>query len=309
MSKGAANSTVAIFLSCYNGAEFLNAQLDSLLAQDHQDFCVYCRDDGSSDGTRDIIQDYISRYPTQFLWLQGEERNLKPCGSFASLMQDFLKSDRTADYFMFCDQDDVWLPNKISMSIEAIKTLAPESGDYPVLVHSELEVVDDKLGLISKSLSEYQGLLPGHNLFGRSLINSSVTGCTMLFNKPLLEKSLPIPERAIMHDWWLALIAQSFGKIVFIRQPLMKYRQHGANTLGAKHKAGLSPNLGILKKMYILLFTSHDLGYVCDQSKAFMSQHGNSLSFYQRSVLRFSLLLSVRAGLIQKLIYRIVRKL
>ncbi|WP_299769354.1 glycosyltransferase family 2 protein [uncultured Pseudoteredinibacter sp.] len=309
MNNDTASSAVAIFLSCYNGAEFLNAQLDSLLAQDHQNFCVYCRDDGSSDGTQDIIQEYISKYPTQFSWLQGEDRNLKPCGSFASLMQDFLNSDRTADYFMFCDQDDVWLPNKISLSIEAITAVAPELGDVPILVHSELKVVDESLGLISKSLSEYQGLLPGHNLFGRALINSSVTGCTMLFNRQLLDRSLPIPEEAVMHDWWLALIAQAFGKIVFIRQPTIQYRQHGANTLGAKQKTGLSSDLGIHKKLYLWLFSSHDLNYVCDQSRAFMGQHGKTLSLYQRWVLRFSLLLNMRAGLFQKLVYRIVRKL
>ncbi|MBB6523122.1 glycosyltransferase family 2 protein [Pseudoteredinibacter isoporae] len=309
MTDAGLDHSVAIFLSTYNGAQYLAEQLDSLLAQSHQNFCVYCRDDGSSDNTREIYQSYVDQHSSHFRWLQGSDENLKPCASFASLMEQFIAQKLSADYFMFCDQDDVWLENKILESLSAIATCTKEDQQKPLLIHTELLVVDRNLKTIAPSLSRYQGLKPGHGRFGRALINSSVTGCTMMFNRALLECALPVPQGAVMHDWWMAVLAQGFGKVQFLDKPLIQYRQHGGNTLGAKAQSGHAINLQFLRKLYTWVSKSYDLSYVSAQSQALLDQHGQNLSPYQKTIAKLSLLLDTPIAPMQKLLYRLIRQL
>lgn len=299
---------VAIFLSTYNGSQFIREQLDSLLQQTHQNFKVYIRDDGSTDDTLHIIERYIQKAPDKFELQLDEKGNLEPSASFSALMESFLASAYSADYFMFCDQDDVWSSEKISCSLAAIEQCS-ENITQPVLVHTELEVVDDTLQTIAPSLSQYQGLRPGCQRFGRSLINSSVTGCTMLFNKALLERSAPIPQDAVMHDWWVAVVAQTFGRVIYLDQPLIKYRQHGKNTLGAKQQTSPRLEMSFFKKLQFLIFSLHDLRYVTRQARALLLAHGHEMSIFQRFVTRLSLCLDIPIGLIQKIIYRLIRVL
>lgn len=309
MTDRKSDFAVAIFLSTYNGAQYLAAQLDSLLSQSHQNFCVYCRDDGSSDQTRTIYQSYVNQFPERFQWLQGSEENLRPCASFASLMEQFIELGYQADYFMFSDQDDVWLETKIEESLALISSCSQEEQQKPLLVHTELQVVDQQLNTIAPSLSDYQGLKPGHGRFGRALINSSVTGCTMMFNRVLLERSLPVPPEAVMHDWWMAVLAQAFGKVLFLDKALIQYRQHGKNTLGAKEKSARTLNRNFWRKLYFWLTVSSDLSYVSVQTKVFVEQHGKTLSAYQKVIAILSLCLDIRIAPLQKLLYRLIRQL
>ena len=105
----------------------------------------------------------------------------------------------------------------------------------PILIHTDLKVVDNNLNLISPSFRNYQNIEPNpKNLLPRLLVQNFVTGCTMMINKPLRDLIIPIPTQAIMHDWWIALIAASFGKIAYISEPTVLYRQHQQNTVGAR---------------------------------------------------------------------------
>ena len=115
-----------------------------------------------------------------------------------------------------------------------LATEADNDSTLPIIVHSDLEVVSEQNTVIAKSLISYQGLEIERNSFPNLVISNLVTGCTALINEPLAEKALPIPEKAIMHDWWLALVASAFGKLVYLDIPLVHYRQHGNNTIGAK---------------------------------------------------------------------------
>lgn len=222
--------TVDILLATYNGERFLAAQLDSILAQSYTGWRLLIRDDGSTDSTPAIIEDYAARHDGWIVVVDDGRGSLGASGNFATLMEH-----AQADYVMFCDQDDVWLPHKIKRLSEAMHDLETESGGKPLLVHSDLTVVDERLIPVHPSFWRYQSIDPG---FGRALnrlLRQNVsTGCAMLCNRALVELALPIPAEAPIHDWWIALVAGAMGRIAFVDEPTVLYRQHGANTFGAQ---------------------------------------------------------------------------
>ena len=134
---------------------------------------------------------------------------------------------------MCCDQDDVWLPNKISLTLEEMKR--NEAENTPVLVHTDLKVVDAELNVKSESFFEYSKLNK-YPTYRELLIQNSITGCTMMMNKPLVEllKEELNMSNILMHDWVAALVASGSGKLGFVDCPTMLYRQHGVNSVGAK---------------------------------------------------------------------------
>ena len=115
-----------------------------------------------------------------------------------------------------------------------MQQLELEYGNIPLLVHTDLEIVDSALQPISPSMWEYENILPYKNTFNRLLIQNTITGCTAMINRALAKKSSSIPNSAIMHDWWLGLVASQFGQIGYISMPTIKYRQHARNTIGVK---------------------------------------------------------------------------
>ncbi|MEC5385584.1 glycosyltransferase family 2 protein [Uliginosibacterium sp. H3] len=216
-------------LATYNGAAYLPAQLDSLLAQTHKDWRVIARDDGSSDGSLTLLETYARNYPGQFEILRDEGR------AGAKISFSRLIAHSSAPYVAFCDQDDVWKPEKLELLLEALCTEErhAEPGT-PMLAHCDLQVVDESLELMNPSFWVYQGIDPFRDDLSQLLVQNVVTGCAMLCNRALVDAATPIPESAFMHDYWLALIASALGRIVPVRHALIQYRQHGRNTLGAK---------------------------------------------------------------------------
>ncbi|PCI77276.1 MAG: glycosyl transferase family 2, partial [SAR86 cluster bacterium] len=234
-----AHTKIAVLLSTYNGEKFLGEQLDSLLAQSHKNFILVVRDDGSLDRTVSILESYVRDHSERIRLLPSDGENMGASAGFAFLVDYVLKNKESmglsSTYMMFCDQDDTWYPQKIEKLLEAmLATEADNDSAIPIIVHSDLEVVSEQNTVIAKSLISYQGLEIERNNFPNLVISNLVTGCTALINESLAEKALPIPENAIMHDWWLALVATAFGKLVYLDIPLVQYRQHGNNTIGAK---------------------------------------------------------------------------
>jgi rhamnosyltransferase len=129
------------------------------------------------------------------------------------------------NYFLFCDQDDYWIPEKLKKNLSKIKDLEKRYlKKTPILIHSDLEVVDRRLKQIHPSFTSYQGIRnEPEKALNVLLVQNFATGCSMIFNRSLLEISLPLPEGVIMHDWWVALCAAVFGKIGFIDEKLVKY--------------------------------------------------------------------------------------
>jgi glycosyltransferase involved in cell wall biosynthesis len=219
--------SVQILLATYNGEAFLREQLDSLFAQSVQDFEVLVADDGSSDETVGLLQECARQHP-------GRVRVLftKRVGGPA---RNFMRLVAVADapYAMFCDQDDVWLPDKIERMVACARA-AGEDSAVPVLVHSDLRVVTRDLTLLSPSLSQYQRLDAEATTVGRLILRNCVTGCASLLNRALVDiLRTDDPDHMVMHDWWAVLVAAAAGRVVRMPEATVLYRQHAGNALGA----------------------------------------------------------------------------
>jgi glycosyltransferase involved in cell wall biosynthesis len=224
------NETIDILLATCNGEPFLEEQLDSLLAQTCRGWRLLVRDDGSSDGTREILENYRSRYPDLIMIIPSEGQNLGACGNFSCLL-----GQADAPYVMFCDQDDVWLPEKIETTLAAMQELERQHGvASPLLIHTDLKVVDEQLTVIGESLWRFQGAKPQRlTKLNRVLMQNFATGCTVMINRALRDLTVPVPKGARIHDWWLALVATAFGRVAAVASPTVLYRQHGRNDSGA----------------------------------------------------------------------------
>lgn len=227
---------VTILLATYNGEAFLAEQIESILSQTETDWQLLMRDDGSTDDTEAIAQKYATAYPDKIRFF----RCGTPSGSSKSNFFALLAMAES-EYCMICDQDDVWLPQKIDLTLRRIQDMEKRYGvETPLLVHTDLRVVDAYLHVLAESLFSMQDLNPRRDRLNQLLTQNIVTGCTMMVNHSLLGKLQSPPAYAIMHDWWLALVAAAFGQIGFLREPTILYRQHGANQVGAKRAKSLS---------------------------------------------------------------------
>ncbi|WP_217560483.1 glycosyltransferase family 2 protein [Paenibacillus sp. GbtcB18] len=221
---------VVILLSTYNGEKYLESQLDSIFRQSYKNIRLFVRDDGSTDATLAILERYKHRYNIQIM---ENKDNMGPKMSFGELLKVGLFVSE-ADYFMFTDQDDIWLPTKIEKTLKIMKQKEAEDTSLPVLVHSDLTVIGKQDENINLSFWRYQNLNPRKDSFPRLLMQNVITGCTMMINRRLAELSLPVHADAIMHDWWMGLVASALGKIGYVTEPTILYRQHEENSVGAK---------------------------------------------------------------------------
>jgi glycosyltransferase involved in cell wall biosynthesis len=219
---------INILMATYNGEKYLAEQLESLQAQTYQDWTLYVRDDGSQDNTLDILRRYALQ-DSRISILDNNGERLGACGNFSFLMEQSLD----AEYVMFCDQDDVWMPDKIQLTLEAMLDLEAKYGNMPLMIYTDLQVVDDRLNTIANSFLAYQSIDPKRNNLHDILVTNPVAGCTALLNRVLVKLAAPIPTDALGHDCWCSLVASAFGKLEHLSKPLIYYRQHGRNDVGA----------------------------------------------------------------------------
>jgi glycosyltransferase involved in cell wall biosynthesis len=225
------NSTkpeIDVLLATWNGAHFLEAQLNSLFRQTFQDFRLLIRDDGSSDSTLQIVERYRSRYSDRVFVTKNLARQ-GACRTFS-----LLSEQSAAPYVAFCDQDDIWHEDKLALSLSAMKESEARHGsDLPILVFSDMAIVDEDGRVIASSLWKQAHVRPDRATLGAMLVQNLVSGCTTLVNRNLLLKGCPIPGAASMHDAWLGLVAASFGILQPLHKTTVQYRQHRANAIGA----------------------------------------------------------------------------
>lgn len=228
--KNKLNGAISVALCTYNGGAYLQEQLESIAAQTLLPAELVVCDDGSTDDSLALIRDFARQAPFA-VRLYRNERRLGVIANYSRAV-----SLCRGDYISLCDQDDLWHPEKLELSLECMGGAEERYGQKtPLLVHSDLQVVDLQGRVMAASLMKSQNI---HHVEGEPLktllVQNFVTGCTVLLNRPLAEASLPLPERALMHDWWFALVAAVLGRIVFLPRPTVSYRQHGSNTVGAK---------------------------------------------------------------------------
>lgn len=209
---------VVVLMSTYNGEKYLKEQIDSILNQSIKNIELIIRDDGSKDSTRKILREY-SEESDRIKVIFGENIGVEKS------YRELLKYSVEADYFAFCDQDDIWLDNKIEKAIEEMNVIKNE----PVLYYSEVKAVNNNMEIILTS--HYTGI----DTLGSSFNTTPVIGCTVLFNnilKRYIEK-YGIAENIIMHDLYMYRLCLAIGgHIIHDKNSYIMYRQHENNVVG-----------------------------------------------------------------------------
>lgn len=273
--------SIDILLGTYNGEKYLPELLASIERQSYSDWKLIVRDDCSKDDTEKIILSFQRKYPEKVRIINNEGKNLGACKNFLKLLE-FSEND----YIFFCDQDDVWLPEKVEIMVTTAKKIEKDIPHVPFLIHHDLVVVDENLNNISNSFWKYQFIKPDFCItLPRLLVTNSVTGCATLINKRLRDLIIPAPEGVIMHDWWIALVASAFGRIFWIPDRLVLYRQHGKNDVGAK-----AWNLSYIIRKALSFYEREALlkGFrdTVMQAKIFLNRYQDELSESKRLILK-----------------------
>lgn len=223
---------IQVLMSTYNGEKYLREQLDSIVAQKNfQNICVLIRDDGSTDGTVQILQEYHKRYGFEI----HIEKNI---GVNASILKLIEYSNKNCCYFAICDQDDVWMPDKMQI---AVKMLEQCPQDKPCLFASLSEIVDENLKHLGSSVFPIRGVS-----YYNALLQNVTAGHTQVMNTAL-KNLLDEQGVAFAHviDWWIYLVASGMGKVMFHPDFTVRHRQHGSNAVGYR----LSPCAKIKKRL------------------------------------------------------------
>lgn len=220
-------------MAVYNGQEYIREQLESLKDQTYTEWRLVIRDDRSSDKTAEIVKKFSDEVEQEVIFKVNEKPSGSAKNNFALLINDAKESD----YVMFCDQDDIWKKDKIEITFNKMKQAEERYGrDFPLLVHGDVEVIDENGNINADSMFEMSHINADSKL-PQILIQNHVTGCTMMCNKKLIAgiSEYASSEYIIMHDYLAALYASVFGKIEVIKKPLLSYRQHSGNSVGAKN--------------------------------------------------------------------------
>lgn len=264
---------VAILLSTYNGAQYLKEQLNSIENQTYADWVLYIRDDGSSDGTQQIINQYCQADARIRFINQENQVNVGVKDSFWQLLQN-----SEADVYLFCDQDDFWKPNKVELSVQKLTSFDFKT---PALVFTNLTVTDENLNVVldQQLPPDIMKVLS----FDRMITDNRVTGCTIGINQALKKIAFDTDTtKIVMHDWWLALLAKCFGNIEYISEPTILYRQHGTNQVGTNQSLTVrlkkSFNLEQLYQQFRL--SIEQLEYLKSSFLADDSQYAKEISNY-----------------------------
>lgn len=217
--------TIDVLMATYNGEKYLKQQIESILNQTYKNINLIISDDCSKDTTVQILREYEKKDSRVKVYVQ--EQNLGYIKNF-----EFLLTKVQNDIYMLSDQDDVWKPNKIENTYNRLKE---EEADF---VFTDLEVVDTNLKQIYPSFNDFMKLtrkIKKYNGYERQYLYNCVTGCTIMSKKQFIEKILPLPAKSkyLVHDMWMGLIVSIYGKVAYLDEKTIYYRQHGNNQIGA----------------------------------------------------------------------------
>jgi glycosyltransferase involved in cell wall biosynthesis len=218
---------VSIAMTTYNGEKYLSQQIESILNQSFNDFELIICDDNSNDKTLTIIEDFQKKYT--FIKLYKNKKRL-------GVVKNFEQAIKLAKckYIALADQDDIWHNQKLEKLLNAASSYEKKT---PLMVHSDLTMVDSSLNELHKSFFRFRGInLKNKKELNKIISHNGVMGCTILFNQALKEKMLPFPKDLDVHDYWIALVNEVFGTRLTIYDTLVKYRIHNTNTSNNQQK-------------------------------------------------------------------------
>ncbi|MFC6260629.1 glycosyltransferase family 2 protein [Levilactobacillus fujinensis] len=211
---------VAILMSTFNGADYIEQQINTIRAQSYTAWTLYIRDDGSTDTTVSLIRQLMLTDQRIVLCAEPNPVNLGPARSFMTLL-----AQTEADYYLFADQDDFWLPDKIEKTLNVMRRLNQHD---PNLVHTNLSLADKDLNVLVTSFNDV-----AYDDVQSLLLANDITGCTVMINRQLRELVRQDCDIPCMHDMWLGLRAVMFGNVAYLKEPTILYRQHGSNVVGS----------------------------------------------------------------------------
>lgn len=219
---------IAILLAAYNAEKYLEEQVESLLAQTNNDWTLYIRNDGSKDGTDQIIERYCERYPDKIVQIDKGGRNLGCRNNFFRLL-DVVDSH----YYMFCDADDVWLPTKIEESYACLLEKEKLYPEKPMLIHCDAVVCDENLNEIVPSFWDSTKIAPDKfKTYNYIAVCCTIGGAKSIFNNQAKQTVFPLANNTLIFDYWLALNVAKNGYVFPLKRPLILYRQHASQALG-----------------------------------------------------------------------------
>jgi glycosyltransferase involved in cell wall biosynthesis len=230
---------IEILLATFNGENYLEALLESISSQTYSDWVLSVADDGSSDGTLEILKKFQNKFKDR-VFIKVNSTRMGASENFMNLMAS-MKLDLVA----FCDQDDIWLPNKLSRLYDEYMEQERKSKDTksPILIYSDARIVDEKLKTLQPSLFQFhktQGSV-SHS-YNMLKYRNCITGCTVLTNRDAVNMAIKsatdlfhkFQTKVVMHDHWLGLVVSvNSGSIVRVEDALVLYRQHEKNAVGA----------------------------------------------------------------------------
>ncbi len=219
--------SVSVALAVYNGEKYLKELLSSLEKQTNKPTELVVLDDCSSDNSLKIIRTFPFSFEVRIF---SNERNRGPVYTFKKLL-DLCKGN----YIAFCDQDDIWLPEKLEVSISSLKKI---NSSKSAVVFTDLSVIDENGKILQNSFWKQMAIKPEKFSLTDILFGNIITGCTAIINRSMASQFQKMPLDIMMHDHWIALIAYSFGKFAFIDQPTVMYRSH-LNNVTSKEKSSL----------------------------------------------------------------------
>lgn len=218
---------VTIMMSTYNGEKYIENQIDSIFKQTDVDIKLIIRDDGSTDRTIELISKKILEYKNIEMYCDGN--NIGACNSFLWLLEK--SNDIDSDYYAFCDQDDIWSPDKLNAAIVMIEKSEQFNNAIPTLYCSAVTFVDENLNFIANSF-----INTAQMTFEKSVFDNRAIGCTLVFNKELIQRYIKYfndyEEYIVMHDWTLVLLAHLIGNVIYDNNSYIFYRQHSDNVVG-----------------------------------------------------------------------------
>ena len=223
---------VQIIMATYNGERYIKEQIDSIIASTYKDWVLTIYDDGSTDDTLSILKKYEEQYPEQIQVVKNKE-NKGVIGNFLQGVQNSKLS-----YIMFCDQDDVWLPEKIKLTLTTMLQEEKRRKNKPLSVFTDARVVDQDLTTIHESFFKSNQLDPSKLDLAHMLMENKLIGCTVMINEGVKNLITTLPKKGRLHDWWIGLISATFGDIVFLPEQTLLYRQHSNNVVGNQSYVG-----------------------------------------------------------------------
>lgn len=268
--NGKNHPNILICMATYNGEKYLEEQLESLAHQTYRDFLLLVHDDGSSDRTREILRQWEKKEEISIHFLDDGKCLRDSSKNFVHLLSYAERELGDFSYYMFCDQDDVWKEDKVEVTLKKMRQ-EEKKCPGPLLVHTDLEVVDENLKTLASSFMEYRSIHPTITALNRMLIQNNVTGCTMLWNRELNQLIQWEQVHPAMHDWWISLTAVLLGRVVFLNQSTILYRQHGGNVVGATKVNSLS---FILRRLSNLKYVKMKFQQSVKQAQDLRKQYG-----------------------------------